>query len=101
MDDQGQTRVHDVAVACDTRRGWVTVTGQLTTEIEHPVVELTLINIDGQPLASTMIVDAPPEFQMTLHPRQAERGLSLNLRIEVFHDDDLVCVQEYPFSFEP
>jgi hypothetical protein len=101
MDDQGQASVHDVAVACDTGRGWVTVAGQLSTEIEHPVVELTLIAAGGQPMASTMIVDAPPEFQMTLHPRRAERGLSLTLRVEVFQDDGLVCVQEYPFTFEP
>ena len=95
----GEEYVWCVSVACDPQRGWVTVMGQRSAQLEYPVIELTLFSLDGQKLASTLIVDAPEEFRMTLHPRGASPGMSLVLRLEMFRGDASFVVREYNFQF--
>jgi hypothetical protein len=94
-----QPYVQHIAVACDTQRGWVTVSGQRALELPFPVVELALLSAEGYLLASTIIVDAPPEFQMTLHPRGVVPEMPLILRVELLVGEESLYVAEYSFSF--
>lgn len=94
--------IQGMSVACQPERGWVTVRGRLAGETpEYPVVELIILSPEGKRLAETMIVDAPPEFQMTLHLRSVPEGAPLVLRVEVSENENTVAVREYSFEYLP
>jgi hypothetical protein len=94
--------IHGVSVACRPERGWVTVMGRLAGEsLEYPVVDLAILSSEGEKLAETMIVDATPEFQMTLHVRGVPAGAPLVLRVEVLQSENTVAVREYKFDYLP
>jgi hypothetical protein len=92
--------IQGVSVACQAQRGWVTITGRLAgAKWEYPVVELVVLSLEREKLAESMIVDAPREFQMTLHLRDVPVGAPLILRVEVLHGDSSVAVREYSFDY--
>lgn len=94
--------VRNIAVACRPAEGRVTVRGELPDALEYPAVELTVLSREGGALASTLIVDAPPQFQMTLHLRSdAAVGARLRLRVEVIKGDETLETAEYDFRFRP
>jgi hypothetical protein len=93
--------VWGVSMACQPDRGWVTVMGRLAEGLEYPVVELAILSPQGEKLAETMIVDAPAEFQMTLHPKNVSLGVPLVLRVEVLQGESVIAAREYLFEYLP
>ncbi len=94
--------IRGVSVACQPERGWVTVRGRLAGDTpQYPVVDLTIVSPEGEKLAETMIVDAPLEFQMTLHVPHTPEGAPLVLRVRVSADDNTVAEREYSFEYLP
>jgi len=94
--------IQGVSVACRPERGWVTIMGRLDgATLEYPVVELAVLSPEREKLAETMIVDAPPEFQMTLHLHDVPVGVPLILRVEVHQGDSSVALREYSFDYAP
>jgi hypothetical protein len=91
-----------VEIACVPDRGWVVVQTEWTGEWPNPVFELSVLSEDGQALASTIVMDAPPVFRITLHPRVVESGMPLLLRVKLLRAEDpaVTIVGEYPFVFE-
>lgn len=97
-----QRGVYDVKVSCVPEKGWVVVQTQLSGEWENPVFELSVLSADGQTLASTIMMDAPSSFRITLHPRSVEVGMPLVLQVKSISTEDtsVKTVKEYPFVFE-
>jgi hypothetical protein len=92
--------IQGVSIACSPERGWVTIMGRLSGEVlEYPVVDLAILSPQGDKLAETMIVDAPLEFQMTLHVRGVPAGAPLVLRVVVLQGENTVAVREYEFEY--
>lgn len=91
--------IESVAISAAPARGWVTVDGRLRADIVYPVVELTVLSKTGERLTGTMIVDAQPEYRMTLHTAGAAPGAELVLRVEVIQSDQTLAVQEYEFRY--
>ena len=83
-------------------RGWVIVQAEATTKLPNPVVELCIPSHEGRSLASTVVMDAPSFFRVTLHPRGVELGMSLVLQVKLISTEDtsVELVGEYPFVFE-
>ena len=93
---------YNVAVSCVPERGWVIVQAQATIGLENPIVELSIPSPDGRSLASTLVMDAPSFFRVTLHPGEVEVGMSLVLQVKLVSTEDasVALVGTYPFVFE-
>ena len=93
---------YDVAVSCVPERGWVIVRAEAAVGLENPVVELSILSPEGRSLASTLVMDAPSSFRVTLHPREVEVGMSLVLQVKLISTEDtsVELIGEYPFAFE-
>ncbi len=92
----------NVAVSCVPKRGWVIVQAEAAVGLENPVVELSILSPEGRFLASTLVMDAPSSFRVTLHPREVEVGMSLVLQVKLISTEDtsVELIGEYPFAFE-
>lgn len=98
-----QGRVYDVQLSCVPEKGWVVVQTELAGEWESPVFELSILSTAGQTLASTIVMDAPLSFRITLHPRGVEVGMPLLLQVKLINSEDVSVktIKECPFVFEP
>ena len=103
MSEATDDSIHNLAISSSPERGWVTVVGEVSNSLEHPIVELSVLSADGQALASTIIMDTPSSFRVTLHPHGAERGMPLVLQVKLISAEDtsVETVGEYSFQFEP
>lgn len=97
-----QDRHYDAQIACVPERGWVVVQTELAGQWEHPVFELSILSSDRQKLASTLILDAPPSFRITLHPTDVEVGMPLLLQVKLVNtaDTSVETIGEHPFIYE-
>jgi hypothetical protein len=93
---------YNVAVSCMPERGWVIVQAEATVELQNPVVELCIPSSEGRSMASTVVMDAPSSFRVTLHPRGVEVGMSLVLQVKLISTEDMSVELggEYPIVFE-
>ena len=103
MQNLDSERMFDVAVSCVPERGWVVVQTDAVVELEHPIVELRVVSTGDQRVASTLVMDAPASFRVTLHLPGVDLGTSLRLQIQLISVEDTTVqlVGEYPFVFEP
>lgn len=93
---------YNVEIACVPAKGWVVVQTELSGEWENPVFELSVLSADGCTRASTIVMDAPSSFRITLHPRSVEVGMPLLLQVKLINTEDtsVKTIKEYPFVFE-
>jgi len=102
MTGHSKENPYNVAIACVPERGWVMVQAEAIVGLENPIVELCIPSPGGRSLASTLVMDAPSSFRVTLHPREVEVGMSLVLQVKLISTEDtsVELVGEYPFVFE-
>ena len=72
-------------------------------ELEHPIVEFRVVSAGDEPLASTLVMDAPGSFRVTLHVPGVDIGAQLRLQVQLISAEDTAVqmVGEYPFVYEP
>lgn len=97
-----QDRHYDTQIDCVPERGWVVVQTELAGPWEHPVFELSILSSERQKLASTLILDAPSSFRITLHPTDVEVGMPLLLQVKLVNtaDTSVETIAEHPFVYE-
>lgn len=98
-----QDRHYGTRIDCVPEKGWVVVHTELTGQWEHPVLELSILtSVERRKLASTLILDAPSSFRITLHPTDVEVGMSLLLQVRLINtaDTSVQTIGEHPFIYE-
>jgi len=97
-----QDRRYDTQIACVPERGWVVIHTELSGQWEHPVFELSILSSERRKLASTLILDAPSSFRITLHPNDVEVGMPLLLQVKLVNttDTSVETIGEHPFVYE-
>lgn len=97
-----QDRHYNTQIDCVPEKGWVVVYTELTGQWEHPVFELSILSSERQKLASTLILDAPSSFRITLHPGDVEVGMPLLLQVKLVSTTDMSVetIGEHPFVYE-
>lgn len=95
-------RPYSVKVCCVPERGWVIVQASAAIELENPIVELSILSPEGRSMASTLVMDAPPSFRVTLHLDGVEVGMSLRLLVKLISAEDtsVETIEEFPFTFQ-
>ena len=95
-------RAFDAAISCYPERGWVAVQVDSAVELEHPIFELRVVSAGNEPIASTLVMDAPDSFRVTLHLRGVDLGTRLCLQVQLISAEDTAVrtVGEFPFVYE-
>ena len=103
MQSSDSERVFDVAVSCVPERGWVVVQTDAVVQLEHAIVELRIVSAGDEPVASTLVMDAPDSFRVTLHVPGVDIGAQLRLQVQLISAEDTAVqmLGEYPFVYEP
>lgn len=93
---------HNLTISSVPERGWVTIQAEISADLENPIIELSVLSEEREPLASTVVMDAPVSFKVTLHPRDVKDGMSLFAQIKLIDasDKSVKLLGEYPFTFE-
>jgi hypothetical protein len=92
---------YNMAVCCVPHRGWVVVQASAAAELVNPIVELSVLSPEGRSLASTLVMDAPPSFRVTLHLDEVRVGMSLRLQVKLISAEDtsVETIEVLPFTF--
>jgi hypothetical protein len=68
----------------------------------YPDVTLGILDLDGNSIATTYIVEhKEPELEFTLHVPAMEPGATYVARAEMTMNDEIIQVAEVPFEFVP
>lgn len=102
MTDCNGERLYDVEISCVPRRGWVAVQAVATVELQNPIVEFSILSPGGHSLASTLVMDAPQSFRVTLHLSEVQVGTSLRLQMKLIKTEDasVAATEVLPFTFQ-
>jgi len=93
---------YDAKISCVPERGWVVVQTELSGQWERPILELSILSVERQKLAGTLIMGVPPSFRVTLHPSGVKVGMPLLLQVRLVDttDTSVRTIGEHSFIYE-